>query len=396
MLDNIIKLDEKYFMQVFGKRLPVCFTKAQDVYLYDTDGKKYTDFLSGIAVCCLGYSDEGYKSALKECIDNLMHTSNYFYIEPQAKLAEILCKATGMDKAFFSNSGAEAVEGAIKLARKYHYNAGQERKQIITIKGSFHGRTMTTLAATGQKKFHKAFKPLTQTFTYVEPDNIEELEKTISQDTAAVMLEPVIGEGGILPITAKYYQTVRALCDKYDALMIADEIQTGCGRTGEFLASPALGAVPDVVILAKSLGNGFPIGAFLARGKAADALQTGDHGSTFGGNHLACTAAYYVVNKLTTTDILDNVKETGSYFKKQLAELKQTFSCIKEVRGTGLMLGIDLDEQQKSAKDILKKLLGMGFVTATAGANVLRFLPPYTIRKQNIDELTAALYKVLK
>ena len=395
MLDNITKLDEKYFMQVFGKRLPVCFTKAQDVYLYDTDGKKYTDFLSGIAVCCLGYSDEGYKSALKECIDNLMHTSNYFYIEPQAKLAEILCKAAGMDKAFFSNSGAEAVEGAIKLARKYHYNAGKERKQIITIKGSFHGRTMTTLAATGQEKFHKAFKPLTQTFTYVEPGNIEELEKTISQDTAAVMLEPVIGEGGILPITAEYYQTVRALCDKYDALMIADEIQTGCGRTGEFLASPALGAMPDVVILAKSLGNGFPIGAFLARGKASDALQAGDHGSTFGGNHLACTAAYYVVNKLTTTDILDNVKETGSYFKQQLTDLKQTCSCIKEVRGTGLMLGIDLDEQI-SAKDILKKLLGMGFVTATAGANVLRFLPPYTIRKQNIDELIGALKEVLQ
>ncbi len=395
MLDNITKLDEKYFMQVFGKRLPVCFTKAQDVYLYDTDGKKYTDFLSGIAVCCLGYSDEGYKSALKECVDNLMHTSNYFYIEPQAKLAEILCKATGMDKAFFSNSGAEAVEGAIKLARKYHYNAGKERKQIITIKGSFHGRTMTTLAATGQEKFHKAFKPLTQTFTYVEPGNIEELEKTISHDTAAVMLEPVIGEGGILPITADYYQAVRALCDKYDAIMIADEIQTGCGRTGEFLASPALGAIPDVVILAKSLGNGFPIGAFLARGKAADALQTGDHGSTFGGNHLACTAAYYVVNKLTTTDILDNVKETGSYFKQQLTNLKQTCGCIKEVRGKGLMLGIDLNEQT-SAKDILKKLLGMGFVTATAGTNVLRFLPPYTISKQNIDKLIVALKEVLQ
>ena len=395
MLDSITKLDEKYFMQVFGKRLPVCFTKAQDVYLYDTDGKKYTDFLSGIAVCCLGYSDEGYKSALKECIDNLMHTSNYFYIEPQAKLAEVLCKATDMDKAFFSNSGAEAVEGAIKLARKYHYNAGKERKQIITIKGSFHGRTMTTLAATGQEKFHKAFKPLTQTFTYVEPDNIEELEKTITHDTAAVMLEPVIGEGGILQITVDYYQAVRALCDKYGALMIADEIQTGCGRTGEFLASSALGAMPDVVILAKSLGNGFPIGAFLARGKAADALQAGDHGSTFGGNHLACTAAYYVVNKLTTTDILDNVKEMGSYFKQQLTDLNQTCSCIKEVRGTGLMLGIDLDEQI-SAKDILKKLLGMGFVTATAGTNVLRFLPPYTIRKQNVDELIAALKEVLQ
>ncbi len=395
MLDNIAKLDEKYFMQVFGKRLPVCFTKAQDVYLFDTEDKKYTDFLSGIAVCCLGYSDEGYKSAMKECVDNLMHTSNYFYIEPQAKLAEILCKATGMDKAFFSNSGAEAVEGAIKLARKYHFNSGKERKQIITIKGSFHGRTMTTLAATGQEKFHNAFKPLTQTFTYVAPNAIEELENAVSSETAAVMIEPVIGEGGIIAITTEYYKAVRALCDKYGALMIADEIQTGCGRTGEFLASPALGAIPDVVIIAKSLGNGFPIGAFLARGKATDALQAGDHGSTFGGNHLACTAAYYVVNKLTTTAILDNVKKTGSYFKQQLADLKQTCGCIKEVRGKGLMLGIDLDESVV-AKEVLKKLLSMGFVTATAGANVLRFLPPYTIQKKHIDELTAALYKVLK
>jgi len=394
MLNNIAKLDEQYFMQVFGKRLPVCFTHGEDVYLYDTECRKYTDFLSGIAVCCLGYSDEGYKTALKNCIDNLMHTSNYFYIEPQAKLAELLCKATGMDSVFFSNSGAEAVEGAIKLARKYHYNNGEQRKQIITIKGSFHGRTMTTLAATGQEKFHKAFKPLTQTFTYVAPNDLGELKNSISNETAAVMIEPIIGEGGLIPITPEYFKAVRSLCNEFGALMIADEIQTGCGRTGEFLASPALGAMPDVVVLAKALGNGFPIGAFLAKGKAADALQAGDHGSTFGGNHLACTAAYYVVEKLTTTDILKAVEQTGSYFKQKLEELNTKHSCIKEVRGRGLMLGIDLDENV-SAKDVLKKMLEAGFVTATAGANVLRFLPPYTIQKKNIDELIEALSDVL-
>lgn len=395
MLEYITALDEKNFMQVFGKRLPVCFTKAQDVYLYNEDGKKYTDFLSGIAVCCLGYSDEGYKSALKECIDSLMHTSNYFYIEPQAKLAEILCKATKMDSVFFSNSGAEAVEGAIKLARKYHYNKGENRKQIITLKGSFHGRTMATLAATGQEKFHEAFKPLTETFTYVEPNNFDKLESAVSEKTAAVMIEPIIGEGGLLPVTPAYFQAARDLCSKFGALLIVDEIQTGCGRTGEFLASPALGAEPDVVILAKALGNGFPIGALLAKGEAADALKPGDHGSTFGGNHLACTAAYYVVDKLETTDILEHVDYIGEYFKKKLLELKKTYSCIKDVRGRGLMLGIDLEETT-SAKDVLKKLLDLGFVTATAGKNVLRFLPPYTIQKKNIDELIDALGNVLK
>jgi len=394
MQHDIAKLDEKYFMQVFGKRLPVCFTRGEDVYLFDLDGKKYTDFLSGIAVNCLGYSDEGYKSALKSCVDNLMHTSNYFYIEPQAKLAEILCKATDMDNVFFQNSGAEAVEGALKLARKYHYNNGGQRTQIITMKDSFHGRTLATLAATGQDKFHEAYKPLIDSFTYVSPNDIAELTSAISGKTAAVMIEPIIGEGGIIKITPEYFAAVRALCDKHGALMIADEIQTGCGRTGEFLASPALGAMPDVVILAKSLGSGFPIGAFLARGKAATALKAGDHGSTFGGNHLACTAAYYVVNKLTTTDILTHVMDIGAYLKQQLTDLKQEFSCIQQVRGKGLMLGIDLDEEI-DAKDVLKKLLSMGFVTATAGANVLRFLPPYTIQRQHIDKLIAALKQVL-
>jgi acetylornithine/N-succinyldiaminopimelate aminotransferase len=394
MHSDIEYLDEKFFLQVFGKRLPVCFKRGEDVYLFDTDGKKYTDFMSGIAVNCLGYSDDGYKTALKSCIDNLMHTSNYFYIEPQAKLAQALCKATGMEKAFFSNSGAEAVEGAIKLARKYHFSKGQNRNQIITMQNSFHGRTMTTLAATGQEKYHEAFKPLTQTFTYVTPNDITELEATISSDTAAVMIEPIIGEGGIIKITPEYFTAVRSLCDKYGALMIADEIQTGCGRTGEFLASPALGALPDVVILAKSLGNGFPIGAFLARNDAADALKPGDHGSTFGGNHLACTAALYVVKKLTTTGIMNQVAKTGDSFDKKLTKLMKSHSCIKEVRAKGLMVGIVLDETT-SARDVMIKLLHMGFVTATAGTNVLRFLPPYTIGKKHINALIIALDTIL-
>jgi acetylornithine aminotransferase/acetylornithine/N-succinyldiaminopimelate aminotransferase len=392
--EDIAKLDETYFMPVFGKRLPVCFARGEYVYLFDTEGKKYTDFLSGIAVCCLGYSDAGYKQALHDAIDNLMHTSNYFYVEAQARLAALLCQATGFDNAFFSNSGAEAVEGAIKLARKYHFANGDKRWDIVTMKKSFHGRTLATLAATGQKRFHDTMTPLTPAFTHTEPNDIAALEQVVNDKTAAVMIEPIIGEGGILPMTPEYYAAVRRVCDKHGALMIADEIQTGMGRTGELIASPALGAMPDVIVLAKSLGNGMPIGAFLARGKAAKALSAGDHGSTFGGNHLACAAAYYVTNKLVNTDMLGHVAETGLYFKEQLEKLQSIRACITEVRGKGLMLGVDLSDTV-SAKDIQKTLLSLGFVTATAGQNTLRFLPPYVIQKSHIDSLTEALDQVL-
>ncbi len=393
-LEQIAKLDEQYYMHVFGKRLPVCFESGEDVYLIDTDGKKYTDFLSGIAVCCLGYSDEGYKQALKSTIDSLMHTSNYFYAETQAKLAKLLCDASGYDKVFFTNSGAEAVEGAIKLAKKYHYKCGSPRTEIVTLKTSFHGRTLATLAATGQEKFHEAYQPLMRVFSYTPPNDIAAIEKAVSAKTAAVIIEPIIGEGGIIPMTSEFYQAVRAACDKHGALMIADEIQTGMGRTGELLASPALGAKPDVVILAKSLGSGFPVGAFLAHGKAAEALCVGDHGSTFGGNYLACAAAYYVTNKLVNTNILSHVYNTGQYFIDRLYALKQEKPCIKQVRGKGLMLGLDLAETV-SAKDMQKTLLKKGFVTATAGKNVLRFLPPYTIQESHIDSLLTALSEVL-
>ncbi len=392
--EDIAKLDEKYFMPVFGKRLPVCFARGKDVYLFDTAGKKYIDFLSGIAVCCLGYSDAGFKQALHDAVDNLMHTSNYFYVEAQARLAELLCTATGFDNAFFSNSGAEAVEGALKLARKYHFAKGDKRWEIVTMKKSFHGRTLATLAATGQPRFHDAMSPLIPAFTYTEPNNITALEQLVSDKTAAVMIEPIIGEGGILPITPEYYAAVRRVCDKHGALMIADEIQTGMGRTGSLIASPALGAMPDVLVLAKSLGNGMPIGAFLARGAAAHALAPGDHGSTFGGNHLACAAAYYVTHKLVNTDMLKHVAETGAYFKTQLEALAASHACIAEVRGKGLMLGLDLTDSV-SAKDVQKALLGLGFVTATAGQNMLRFLPPYVIQKAHIDSLTDTLNQVL-
>lgn len=392
-LEEIIELDKQYFNPVFSRQ-EVCFVKGKGVYLYDTEGKKYTDFLSGIGVCCLGYSDEGYKNAVMSAVNNLMHTSNIFYIEAQAKLAKLLCSSTGYDNVFFSNSGAEAVEGALKLARKYHFGMGDPRYEIITLKDSFHGRTLATLAATGQERFHEAYKPLIDSFRYVQPNDIEELNKTVSSKTAAIMVEPIIGEGGVTPLTREYYMAVRAACDKYGALMIADEIQSGMGRTGALLASTALGAKPDIVVLAKALGGGVPIGAFLACGKAAGAFSTGDHGSTYGGNHLACAAACYVVEKLINSELLPHIAETGAYFFDRLCALKQRSSSIAAVRGKGLMLGIEF-KPDITAKSVQKSLLDAGFVTATAGGNVLRFLPPYIIQRGHIDSLVEALQNLL-
>jgi acetylornithine aminotransferase/acetylornithine/N-succinyldiaminopimelate aminotransferase len=393
-IDEIAKLDEQYYSPVFGKRLPVEFVRGEDVYLFDSTGKKYTDFLSGIATNCLGYSDNGFKQALTDVVNSLMHTTNYFYNETQAKLAEKLCAATGYDNVFLANSGAEAVEGALKLARKYHFGKGAPRAEIITMQGSFHGRTLATLAATGQAKFHEAFQPLIDRFTYVPVNDIVALEAAVSSNTAAVLIEPILGEGGIIPVTPEYFQAIRRVCDAYGALMIADEIQTGMGRTGALLASPALGAMPDVVVLAKSLGNGFPVGAFLARGEAAKAFAPGDHGSTFGGNRMACAAAHYVTCKLVDTDILSHVAEMGTYFMAQLKALQSSCPVILDVRGRGLMLGVDL-APSVSALDVKKALLEAGFVTATAGQNVLRLVPPYVIQKEHIDALVAALRELL-
>lgn len=393
-IDQIRRLDEKYYCPVFGQRLPVCFVRGEDVYLFDSTGKRYTDFLSGIAVNCLGYSDAGFKQALTDTVQSLLHTSNYFYNETQARLARLLCEATGMDNLFLANSGAEAMEGALKLARKYHYGNGSPRLHYVTMRQSFHGRTLLALAATGQEKFHTPFAPLPWSFDYVEPGDIDALEAAVSERTAAVVVEPILGEGGLIEISPAYFAAIRRVCDQHGALMIADEIQTGMGRTGALLASSALGAIPDIVVLAKALGGGVPVGALLARGAAARAFVPGDHGSTFGGNRLACAAAYYVTDKLVNTDLPARVAQTGAYFKQQLLALKQSCPAVLGVRGRGLMLGLALPGALP-AGDVQKKLLSLGFVTATAGGNVLRFLPPYVIQNAHIDALTGALRAAL-
>jgi acetylornithine/N-succinyldiaminopimelate aminotransferase len=389
---SIKEIENKHFFNVFS-RIDACMVKGKGVNLKSSDGKKYTDFLSGIAVCCLGYSDKGFKKAIIKQTKKLLHTSNYFYIESQSKLLKNLNIATGYDRAFITNSGAEAVEAAIKLARKYFYNRGEDKTEIISFKGSFHGRTLATLAATGQEKFHEPYKPLIRSFKYVDYKDIDALQKAISDKTCGVLIEPVLGEGGVIPAGAEYYKKVKQLCKKHGILMIADEIQTGVGRAGSMLASSLYGVKPDIVTLAKSLGNGLPIGAVLATNKVAKAFSLGDHGSTFGGNHLACAGAAYVIEKMISTDIIKENADKGEYFLLKLKTLL-SYDKIKEVRGIGLMLGVEF-KKDFDAKYFQKKLFENGFIAAIAGNNTLRFLPPYIITKKHIDELISELDKII-
>ena len=395
-LEKIKQLDNKYFLQVYGERYPVCFVRGEDVFLYDTEGAQYLDFLAGIATNSLGYSDEGFKDSLKTQIDHLIHISNYFYVEPQAQLAEILCKSTGYDRVFFQNSGSEAIECAIKMAKKYHHNKDENRTHFVTLQNSFHGRTLAALSATGQEKFHTPFAPLPYSFTYVQPEDTNALEKAITTKTAGVLFEYVQGEGGVLPLSAAYLQKLQEVCRKSGALFIADEVQTGMGRTGKLLAQMHYPEIkPDITVLAKALGNGIPIGAVLARQDAADAFSKGDHGTTFGGNPFACAAGLYVTEKMTKTDLIEKSAEIGYYFMNQLKKLAQKKpESIRDVRGLGLMLGLEL-AAPLTAGDVLKKLLSRGFVVGTAGCNTLRLVPPLVIQKHHIDTLVSALEEII-
>lgn len=393
-LFKIKTLDEKYYMDVFGERLNAAFVYGKDVYLYDTTGKQYTDFLAGIAVNSLGYSDTGFKNALKSQIDKIIHTSNYYYNEPQAELAKLLCEKTHLDKAFFANSGAEANECALKLAKKTAFDKGIENPTIITLKNSFHGRTVATITATGQENFYMPYLPGGFNYKYIEANNKEQAQRAIKSDTCAVIIELIQGEGGVIPLDYEYVKYLKKLCSDNNILFIVDEIQTGMGRTGTFLCCERYGIKPDIVTLAKSLGNGVPIGACLATKKAASTFTAGDHGSTFGGNYLACAAALYVTAKIDG-DMLNQVNEIGNYFKLKLELLKRSHpDKISSVRGMGLMLGIQLNDSL-NASHIKKALFEKGFLIATAGNNTLRFLPPYVIKPDNIDKLVDEIGKLL-
>jgi acetylornithine aminotransferase/acetylornithine/N-succinyldiaminopimelate aminotransferase len=395
-LNEIKQLDSKYFFPVYGERLPVCFVRGEGVTLIDTAGKRYVDFLAGIAVNSLGYSDEGFKAAVHAQVNALIHISNYYYVQPQAELAALLCESTGYDRVFFQNSGAEAVECALKMAKKYHYNKNEDRLHFVTLKNSFHGRTIAALAATGQERFHTPFAPLPYSFTYVDAEDMGALEKAVTGQTAGVLFEFVQGEGGILPLSHAYLKKLKEVSQKHGALLIADEIQTGMGRTGRLLAQMRFPDIkPDITTLAKALGNGVPVGAVLATEDAANAFSKGDHGTTFGGNPLACAAALYVTKKMTQTDLISQSAETGDYFKEKLTALAGRHPrAIAQVRGIGLMLGVELFSPLEAGK-LLGQLLDRGFVVGTAGGNTLRLVPPLVIGRQHIDALISALEELL-
>lgn len=389
VVDYIKELDEKYYMGVFGDRIPAAFERGEGIRLYDTAGKSYKDFLAGIAVNALGYSDQHFKEAVKAQIDRLIHTSNYFYNEQQALLAQDICHRTGYDKVFFGNSGAEANECALKLAQKRAVDKGIHDANFVALKDSFHGRTLATVAATGQERFHAAHHPPALTVRYIERDDVAAVEELIDEKTCGVLLEPIQGEGGVFPLSALFAKAVQQRCHDMDALLIVDEVQTGMGRTGKFLAQEYVGIRGDVITLAKSLGNGIPIGACLATNAAAAAFGPGDHGSTFGGNHLACVAGRYMI-KAVDEKMCDDIYELGQYFKYELFKLHGKYDAVADVRGRGLMLGLQLTEKL-DAHEVMREMFDAGFIIGTAGANTLRFLPPYVVTKQDIRDLVTAL-----
>lgn len=395
-LNEIRALDEQYYMNTFGKRLPVAFDHGQGVTLYDTEGRAYTDFFAGIAVNALGYNHPAVTKAIVEQAGKVCHTSNLYYIEPQAKLAKLLCENSFADKVFLGNSGAEANEGAMKLAVKYFYEKGEDRYEILTARNSFHGRTLATIAATGQEKYQKPYAKLLPACVRNVPfGDLAALRAAATPHTAAVMLEVIQAEGGVIVGEADYIQGVRALCDELGLLLIVDEVQTGMGRCGALFAHELYGIVPDIMTLAKALGGGVPIGAVLAKAEVAAAFHPGDHGSTFGGNPLACAAALAVVQALLSEDLPAKARKTGAYLKAQLQAVAEKHpAAITDVRGEGLLLGIAL-AQDVAAGDVVAKLLEKGFVTGTAAGNVLRLLPPLILEEADCGALCRALDEVL-
>ena len=389
---QVVEWDKKYFMPVFS-RYQLVLSHGEGPYVYDTDGKRYIDFLAGIAVNVLGHGHPGLVKAVCEQAARLIHCSNLYYTEPQVQLIKKLAELSGLDKVFIANSGAEANEGAMKLARKYGKVIGQEKFEIVTAEHSFHGRTLATLTATGQPKYQEGYEPLPGGFRYVPFNDKAALKAAVSAKTCAVMIEPVQGEGGIHAPVDGYLQYARELCDQYGALLIFDEIQSGMGRTGSFLACQGYGVNPDIITLAKGLAGGVPIGAFLATEKAAAAFAPGDHGSTFGGNPLACAAALAVLEAIEQEGLMANAAAVGEYLIGKMKSLQQKYpALIKEVRGKGLMVGVELNRPGREVVDLC--MAAGAIINCTAG-NVLRFVPPLNVTRQHVDEVVTIVDDVI-
>ena len=389
MMKEYIEEAEKALLHTYN-RFQVVLDKGEGVHLYDIQGKKYLDFCSGIAVFALGYNDKRYNDAVKAQVDKLLHTSNYYYNVPAIEAAKKMKKASGMDRVFFTNSGAEAVEGAIKAARKYAYNKdGQTDHEIIALEHSFHGRTMGALSVTGNPKYREAFQPMIGHIKFAQMNDFDSILSQVTDKTCAIIMETVQGEGGIYPAQEDFLKKLRSLCDEKDILLILDEIQCGMGRTGYMYAWQRYGVKPDIMTTAKALGCGVPVGAFLMTQKVADnSLVAGDHGTTYGGNPLACAAISKVLDIFEEDGILEHVRETAPYLEKRLDELCAKYDCITTRRGVGFMQGLVFD---KPVGDVINRALEKGLILINAGTNIIRFVPPLVITKENIDEMVEIL-----
>lgn len=387
---NDIKQDEQqYMMHTYG-RFPTALVSGKGAVAVDVEGREYIDFTSGIGVNSLGYCDEGWVKAVTAQASTLQHISNLYYSPLQTQVAKKLCELTGFDKVFLCNSGAEANECAIKLARKYSFDKyGSGRQKIVTLVNSFHGRTVTTLAATGQDVFHNFFFPFTEGFEYAKANDIEDLKAHLTDDVCAVFVELIQGEGGVMPLDREYVETVQQLCTEKDILFMVDEVQTGISRTGYFYCYQGYGVCPDVVTSAKGLGGGVPIGACLCTGKLSDVLSSGTHGTTFGGNPIACAAAIEVLSRVTTPGFLAEVSKKGDYIRECLSGIGN----VKETRGQGMMIGIVTEKN--NAREIAVKCVENGLLILTA-KDLLRLLPPLTITYEEIDKGLAILKKVME
>ncbi|MBU5468918.1 aspartate aminotransferase family protein [Falcatimonas sp. MSJ-15] len=387
---KIIETAEETLLHTYN-RYQIVLDKGDRVYLYDTEGKEYLDFAAGIAVFALGYNNKKFNEALNDQISKLVHTSNLFYNEPAVNAGAKLVKATGLKRVFFTNSGTEAIEGAIKLARKYAYNKdGRTDHEIIAMNHSFHGRSIGALSVTGNSKYQEPFKPLIGGIKFADYNDIESVKANITDKTCAIIMETLQGEGGIYPAEESFIKEIRKICDEKDIVLILDEIQCGMGRTGYMFTYERYGIKPDIVTVAKALGNGIPVGAFVAGDKVYNAMVPGDHGTTYGGNPLATRAADTVFDIFSEDKIVEHVKEVAPYLEKTLDEIASKYDCIKERRGMGLMQGLELTIP---VNDVILKAQKNGLIVISASGNVLRFVPPLVITKEDIDLMAEKLCK---
>ena len=372
-------------------RYQIVLDKGEGVHLYDINGKEYLDFAAGIAVQSLGYNNKEYTQALKDQIDKLTHISNLYYSVPMAEAAEKVKKASGMEKVFFTNSGTEAIEGALKVARKYSYaKYGENRYEIIAMNHSFHGRSMGALSVTGNEKYRKPFEPLIGGVRFADYNDLESVKSQLTDKTCGIILETVQGEGGIYPATEKFLKGVQALCEEHDLVLILDEIQCGMGRTGSMFAWQECGVMPDVMTCAKALGCGVPVGAFVLGKKVAEtSLAPGDHGTTYGGNPFVCAAVSKVFDLYEKEQIVDHVQKVGAYLEEKLNALVDKYDFLKERRGKGLIQGLEVEG--RPVGEIVNRALEHGLIIITAGSNVLRFVPPLVITNADVDEMIKKL-----